>query len=181
MNRIGSFYLLDPGLNPGGWTNQSILIMPNNFQQQLEMGKEGEDIVYEYLSENNSLVEDNRSKNYLNNKGPRLIGTDGSLVLPDFVVYNKNPKKGNYAIDVKVKNSLYTINGKKCFTVDRKFEDYKRVVQIRKLDFLAIIFMFEGRLYFYKDSDVFDTYNFNNEYSKGPVYLFEYNRNKQIY
>lgn len=151
------------------------------FHQNLKEGEAGEDIVYNWLVRNNSFVEDLRNHKRGENRGPRLIGTEGSLVLPDFVVYNKNPNKGNYAIDVKVKSSVYTVNGKKCFTVDNKYEQYKRAVQIKKLDFLAIIFIFEERLYFYRDTDCIGTTQFRNQYGSGNVYLFELDKSKVRY
>lgn len=151
------------------------------FVEKLKIGIEGEDIVYNWLIKNNSFVEDSRQQKHDEGAGPRLVGTEGKVVLPDFVVYNKDPKKGNFAVDVKVKTSVYNVNGKQCFTVDSKFEDYKRVVQIKKLDFLSIIFVYQDRLYVYKDTDVCGTTSFNNKYGNGLVYLFEYDKNKIRY
>ena len=153
----------------------------DNFEENLAIGTAGEDIVYDYLIKHNSFVEDCRNQKHAENRGPRLIGTDGSLAQPDFVVYNKNPLKGNYAIDVKVKSKKYKYDGKEYFTVDPKFNDYKRIVQLKKLDFLAIIFILDGKLYFYKDSEVARTKMFNNEYGSGESPLFEFNEKKQVY
>jgi hypothetical protein len=91
------------------------------------------------------------------------------------------PSKGNFAVDVKVKTSVYPVNGKRCFTVDNKYEQYKRVVQVKKLDFLAIIFIYEGRLYFYKDSDCCGVTQFRNQHGSGNVYLFELDKGKIRY
>lgn len=150
------------------------------FKKNLEIGEVGEDIVYDYLVSNNSFVEDLR-RHKRDEGGPKLRGTEGTLVLPDFAVYNKNPKKGSFAVDAKVKNSVYPVNGKSCFTVDNKFEQYRRVVQLKKLDFLMIAFIFENRMYFYKDSDCIGTTTFANQFGSGMVYLFEYDEGKITY
>ena len=142
------------------------------FEEKLAIGTAGEDIVYEYLKRNNSLVQDMRYQKHDKGSGPRLEGTEGSVILPDFAVYNKSPSKGSYTVDVKVKSDLYTIDRKKCFTVDKKFLDYKKATQILKLDFLLLIFMYEDRMYFYKDSEVHGTREYNNQYGKGTVYGF---------
>ena len=142
----------------------------------------GEDKVYDYLIRHHSLVEDSRSQVHGNGAGPRLVGTEGKVIQPDFCVYNKpGSGRGNFAVDVKVKSSLYPFNGKKCFTVDNKYEDYKRVVQIKGLDYLAIIFLYENRMHFYKDSDCIGNKFFNNEHGTGSVYFFEYDKSKVIY
>jgi hypothetical protein len=156
-------------------------VSSGNFEESLALGTAAEEIVYEYLKNNNSYVQDMRKQTHEDNRGPRLSGTEGELVLPDFAVYNKKEEKGNFAVDAKYKNSVYTINGKKCFTVDRKFEDYKRIVQIQKLNFLIIAFVFENKMYFYKDSDCCGTHVFSNQYSSGNVYLFEFDKSKHTY
>ena len=142
------------------------------FEEKLAIGTAGEDIVYEYLKRNNSLVQDMRYQKHEKGSGPRLEGTEGTVILPDFAVYNKNPNKGNYTVDVKVKSSLYTIDRKKCFTVDKKFLDYRQATQILKLDFLMLVFMFEDRMYFYKDTELHGTTEYNNQYGRGTVYGF---------
>jgi hypothetical protein len=151
------------------------------FEENLAVGEAGEDIVYSYLVANNSFVEDLRKQKRSEGGGPRLKGTEGSLVSPDFAVYNKNPKKGNFAVDAKVKTSIYPVYGKKCFTVDSKYEQYKRVVQVKKLDFLMIVFIYEGRMYFYKDTECSGITTFRNQYSTGNVYLFEFDKSKIRY
>lgn len=153
----------------------------DQFEEKLAIGEAGEDIVYSYLVANNSYVEDLRKQKRSEGGGPRLRGTEGSLVSPDFAVYNKNPAKGNFAVDAKVKTSIYPVNGKKCFTVDSKYEQYKRVTQIKKLDFLMIAFIFEDRLYFYRDTECCGITTFDNQYSSGNVYLFEYDKSKIRY
>jgi hypothetical protein len=153
----------------------------DDFEEKLAIGIAGEDIAYSYLIRNNSFVEDLRNKVHDNGIGPRLKGTEGSLVSPDFAVYNKDPRKGNYLVDVKVKSYIYPVNGKMCFTVDNKFEQYIRVTQIKKLDFLMLIFIYEDRMYFYKDSDLTCTTTFANGFSDGLVYCFEHNKNKIRY
>jgi len=150
----------------------------NEFQKALDLGIAGENKVYEYLKSTNSLVMNTRLHKHDEKIGPRMHGLAGSVVLPDFVVYNKFEDKGNFAVDVKVKKSIYPIGNKLCFTVDNKFEDYVRAVQIMKLDYLALIFVFEDNLYFYKDSDLIGTTVYGNKWSNGTVYLFEHNKAK---
>lgn len=151
------------------------------FEEKLAVGEAGEDILYSYLIANNSYVEDLRSQKRDEKVGPRLVGTEGKLVLPDFAVYNKNPTKGNFAVDAKVKTSVYPVNGKKCFTVDKKFEQYKLAAQVKKLDFLMIAFIFENRMYFYRDIDCCGKTTFDNQHGSGAVYLFEYDESKIRY
>lgn len=151
------------------------------FNRNLEIGSAGEDIVYEYLVRNNSCVLDLRKQKRDEGAGPRLKGTEGQIVVPDFAVYNKNPTKGNFSVDSKVKNSVYTVNGKKCFTVDSKFEQYKRSTQIMQLDFVLLIFLYKNRMYAYKESECAGITRFDNQYSTGNVYIFEYNEAKIIY
>jgi hypothetical protein len=148
------------------------------FEEKLQMGIFAEDIAYSYLIQNNSLVQDLRQQKHGEFSGPILTGTEGTVKLPDFVVYNKNPRKGNFAVEVKAKSSIYHINGKKCFTVDNKFEDYKRCVHVMKLNFLLLIFYYNGRMYFYKDGDLADVTSYGNKYGTGSVYCFEYNEAK---
>lgn len=155
--------------------------MDNNFESKLAAGIAGEDIVYNYLIANNSLVEDLRKQVHEEYSGPCLRGTEGKIVLPDFAVYNKNPAKGSFTVDSKVKTSVYTLKGKKCFTVDNKFEQYRRATEIKKLDYLKIIFIYNGKMYSYRDNEYFDTIIFNNEHSTGLVYLFEFNEKKWVY
>lgn len=152
------------------------------FQESLILGTDAEDIVYSYLKANNSFVNDMRKQKHEDNRGPRLIGTEGELVLPDFGVINKNPNKGSYLLDVKFKTSVYTINGKEYFTVDRKFEQYKRTVELLRMDFLMMVFVFKNRLYFYKESEVSGTHQFTpNAFGDGFVYLFEFGDKKPTY
>lgn len=148
------------------------------FRESVAIGTAAEDIVYDYLIKNNGQVQDLRKQKHDSFTGPRLRGTEGSTVLPDFFVHNKSPEKGNFALDVKFKSSVYTINGKKCFTVDNKYEDYLRVVQIYRLDHLKIVFMYEGRMHFYTNADCFDKTMFPNQYGSGWVYLFEYDKRR---
>jgi len=149
------------------------------FEENLQMGISAEDIAYSYLIQNNSLVQDLRQQRHGEFSGPKLVGTEGSVRLPDFIVYNKSSRKGNFAVDVKAKTSIYPALGKKCFTVDDKFEDYKRSTQVMKLDFLILIFYYNGRMYFYRDSDCIGTTKFDNtSYGTGPVYCFEYDESR---
>lgn len=147
-----------------------------SFDEKLELGQQGEDQVYNYLITKYGYVEDTRKQRYEDNVGPRLRGTDGYLVLPDFVVYDTRPGGAKFAVDVKVKNSIYTVNNRNCFTVDYKYEHYKRVAEVKGLDFVAIIFVYKGTMFFYRDSDCIGTTTFENQYSRGDVYLFEYSK-----
>ena len=157
-------------------------MIDEQFLEKLEMGIDAENTAYEYLKANNSFVEDLRQQKHNEFSGPRMCGTEGIVTLPDFVVYNKNPSKGSYAVDVKSKNSLYTINGKKCFTVDDKYLQYQRATQIKRLDYLSIIFVFEGRMYMYKDSDCAGKHYYtSNGYGNGVVFYFEFDRSKMVY
>lgn len=151
----------------------------DQFQQNLAEGTKGEDAVYEYLVSTHSYIEDSRHQKYEKKFGPRLRGIEGTLALPDFIVYDKY--KGNFAVDVKVKASIYPAHGKQCFTVDYKYLDYLRVVQLKKLDYLMLAFVYQNKLYCYKDSEMFGTIVYDNQYSKGKVYLFEYDERKVKY
>lgn len=153
----------------------------DNFQETLAIGTAGEDIVLPYLEKHNSYVQDMRYQVHGKGHGPRLKGTEGRVVLPDFAVYNKNTSKGNYGVDVKVKSAIYPACGKQCFTVDKKFKDYQKAVQILKLDFLMLVFMHNDRMYFYKDSELCGTTTYNNQYGSGLVYCFEYDESKIRY
>lgn len=151
------------------------------FQKKLELGEAAEDIVYEYLIRNHSSVVDLRKQKRDEGRGPRLIGTEGSFVLPDFGVYNKNPNKGSFAIDVKYKTSLYSFKGKDCFTVDKKLEQYRIAYQIMRFDYLCIVFYYEGRMYFYRDSDCIGHQYMSNQYGTGNVYYFEHDKGRIKY
>lgn len=153
----------------------------DDFEEKLAIGIAGEEIVYPWLKERNSFVQDMRYQTHEERSGPRLEGTEGKLVLPDFGVWNKNPNKGNFLVDVKVKTSIYPVNGKMCFTVDKKYEDYKRCVQIFKMDYLMMIFIYEGRMYLYKDSDLSFRTIFVNQYGTGFVYCFEHDKKRITY
>jgi len=152
------------------------------FQAALTLGEIAEEAVLAYLKLNNSFVQDMRKQAHPDNKGPRLTGTEGELVLPDFAVYNKNPNKGKFAIDAKYKNSIYTVKGKDCFTVDDKYEDYKLATQVLGLDFLMMAFLYKDKLYFYRDTDCIGTTQFRpNGYGNGKAYLFEFDTRKHTY
>ena len=153
-----------------------------DFQEKLAIGIAGENSVYEYLINNFGLVEDTRSQKHGEGCGPKLVGTEGRVTQPDFCVYNKpGSPKGRFAVDAKVKTSLYYFKGKDCFSVDNKFEDYKRIVQIKQLDYLLIAFVYNNKIFFYKDSDCIGSEFRSNEYTHGLVYYFEYDESKIRY
>jgi hypothetical protein len=156
-------------------------MVSEQFEEKLAIGTAGEDIVYPWLKSRNSLVQDMRYQKHEKGSGPRLEGTEGKIVLPDFAVWNKNPNKGNFLVDVKVKKDIYPVKGKRCFTVDKKFEDYRRCSEIMKMDFLQIIFIYEDKFYVYKHTDLTCTTVYNNQYSTGLVYCFEYDKSKIEY
>jgi hypothetical protein len=153
-----------------------------NFIEKLDMGIDAENIAYSYLIKHNSFVEDLRQQKHGEFAGPALRGTEGKVVLPDFLVYNKNPTKGTFALDIKSKSSIYNINGKKCFTVDDKYVQYKQAAQIKRMDYLAIMFFFENRMYLYKETDCVGTHQYTpNGFGNGLVYYFEFNKSKMVY
>jgi hypothetical protein len=158
------------------------MISDEQFKERLDMGTYAENIAYDYLTKHNSYVEDLRQQKHGEFAGPCLCGTEGKVVLPDFIVYNKNPNKGTYAVDVKSKNRTYPINGMDCFTVDDKYEQYKKVTKLKRLDYLAMIFFLDGRMYYYKDIECKGTHQYPpNEHGNGLVYYFEFNKRKIIY
>jgi len=149
------------------------------FKESLAKGIQGENLVYDWLIANFGLVEDSRSHSHGEGAGPRLVGTEGKVISPDFCVYNKpGSPKGRFAVDVKVKSSIYWYNGKQCFTVDKKFEDYKKIVQIKNLDYLMIVFLYNGKMYIYKDTDCIGSEFKSNDYGHGRVYYFEHDESK---
>ena len=146
------------------------------FHQNLADGTKGEDAVYKYLVESNSYVEDTRHQKYESGSGPKLRGIEGTVTLPDFVVYDKY--KGNYAVDVKVKNSVYAVAGQMCFTVDYKYLHYLKAVELKRLDYLVLAFVYQNQLYWYTNNDLAGTTVFDNHYSRGSVYCFAYDTAK---
>ena len=150
------------------------------FKEKLAIGLIGEEAVLPWLEKNNQIVLDNRLEKYKKG-GPRTTGTLRSLAKPDFIIYNPYTTGVKFAVDIKTKTKPpYTVNNRLCFTVDKKFEEYLEITKIMGLDFLAIIFVWTGHMYFYKDSDVIDTCEYNNEHGTGTVYLFEYDKLKVV-
>ena len=148
------------------------------FQETLARGIEAENYVYEWLKMNFGGVQDSRYQNVAGkNTGPRIEGLAGSVILPDFIVYDQY--KGRFAVDVKDKSSVYPVDGKKYFTVDAyKFDHYRRCVQIMGLDYLVLIFRFEGKLYWYDCRDISPKkHTFGNVYGDS-AYLFEFDESK---
>ena len=148
----------------------------NNFHEKLAEGTQGEDAVYKYLAETNSYVEDTRHQKYEAGGGPKLRGREGTVTLPDFVVYDRF--KGNYAVDVKVKNAIYPVQGQMCFTVDYKYLHYLKTVELKRLDYLVLAFVYQDQLYWYTNSDLAFTTAFDNQYSRGAVYCFTHDTAK---
>ena len=148
----------------------------DNFQEKLAEGTQGEDAVYQYLISTNSYVEDTRYQKYEKGSGPKMRGCEGTVTLPDFVVYDRF--KGSYAVDVKVKSSVYTIGQIPCFTVDYKYLHYLKAVELKRLDYLVLAFVYQNQLYWYTDRDMSGTTQFDNQYSRGEVYLFPHDTSK---
>ena len=148
-----------------------------DFEEKLAVGTAAEDFVYEWLKQNYGLVQDTRFQTRDKGVGPRLSGKEKSIILPDFIIYDKF--NGKWAVDVKSKTSVYTIDGAKYFTVDDyKFDDYMKCVEIMELSGLLLIFKFDNDLYVYKHNEK-RAYKhwFNNVHGNG-AYLFEYDRKK---
>jgi hypothetical protein len=139
------------------------------FQEKLRLGTLAEDKVYSYLRMNYSCVQDMRYQKHEKGSGPRLEGTIGSLILPDFAYYDRYKGKG--LLDVKHKAKNY-------FTVDDyKFRDYIECVGIMNLDHLTLVFVYEDEMYFYDGTEATGPKIFNNGYGKA-AFVFEYDKKK---
>lgn len=150
--------------------------MNTSFEETLARGTAGEDLVYTWLKQSHAYVQDMRYQTHAKGTGPRLDGLAGSVIMPDFVVYDRY--KGKNAIDVKTKSAVYPVNGKLCFTVDDyKFRDYMQCVGLMNLDKLLFLFVYQGDFYIYESSEHIGLYRFGNAYGK-QAYLFEYNTAK---
>jgi len=146
------------------------------FEAALEVGTKAEDIVYAWLKSIYSYVQDTRYQTRKEGTGPRLEGTSGSVILPDFIIYDRF--KGKHAVDVKAKTSAYFIEGGRYFTVDSyKFDHYMKTVELMGLDGLYIIFVFEDELYLYTHEDMVRRHSFANSYGKVAC-LFDYDKTK---
>jgi hypothetical protein len=146
------------------------------FEVLLATGTEAEDFVYSWLKQNYSYVQDTRYQTREKGTGPRLEGKERSVILPDFIIYDKF--KGKWALDVKSKTSVYTISGGRYFTVDDyKYDHYMKCVELMGLDGLMLVFKFEGDLYFYTHKDRGIKHQFANTYGNG-AYLFEYDKKR---
>lgn len=142
------------------------------FEENLRLGTAAEDKVYSYLRMNYSCVQDIRYQKHEKGTGPRLEGSIGSLILPDFAFYDRYKGKG--LIDVKYK-------AKPFFTVDDyKFRDYKECVGIMNLSVLLLVFVYENEMYFYDSTEATGPKTFNNAYGKA-AYVFNYDRSKIRY
>lgn len=151
----------------------------NDFEKSLAVGTAAEDIVYEWLKTNYAFVQDARYQTRDKGKGPRLEGLGGSIVIPDFIVYDAY--KGKMAIDVKFKTSVYPINGKKYFTVDDyKFRDYLRCTQLMNLDGMLFLFVHDNKFFVYNSDENEGIHRFDNTFGKG-AFLFEYDTSKVKY
>jgi hypothetical protein len=152
-------------------------IKNERFETNLAVGTEAEDYVYEWLKKNYSYVQDNRYQTREKGTGPRLQGKEKSVILPDFVIYDKFV--GAHAIDVKLKTAAYKMGNSRYFTVDdHKFNDYMKCVQLMRLVGLIIIFKFENSLFLYTDKDERRKHYWDNTTFGKCSYLFEYDKKK---
>lgn len=150
----------------------------DNFNVKLEVGMQAEDKVYRYLILNYQYVQDCRYQRREKFSGPRLVGTAGNLVLPDFIVYDEH--HGKYAVDVKYKSAAYPIGGVECFTADySKTQDYARVAEVLGLDKVLLIFVYNDNLYLYDAKDIHGRHCFNNKYGSEAV-LYAFHNNYRI-
>jgi hypothetical protein len=139
------------------------------FQENLRIGTEAEDKVYAWLKLHYSFVQDMRYQSHDKGSGPRLEGTGGIVVLPDFAFYDKF--KGKCLLDVKHKTKNF-------FTVDDyKMRDYLRCVELMNAEGLVLCFVFEDEMYFYDSTEKAGPIQFNNAYGKA-AYKFEFDRSK---
>ena len=139
------------------------------FEENLRLGTAAEDKVYSYLRMNYSFVQDMRYQKHEKGTGPRLEGTTGSLILPDFAYYDRYKGKG--LIDVKYKASNF-------FTVDDyKYRNYLECTGIMNLVNLVLVFVYEDEMYFYDSKEATGPQTFNNSFGKA-AYVFEYDRSK---
>jgi len=139
------------------------------FKENLRLGTIAEDKVYSYLRMNYSHVQDMRYQTHEKGTGPRLEGTSGSVILPDFAYYDRFKGKG--LLDVKYKASNF-------FTVDDyKYKDYLSCVGLMNLEKLILVFVYEDEMYFYDSSEATGPRTFNNSYGKA-AYVFDYDRSK---
>lgn len=146
------------------------------FAETLARGTAGEDRAYTWLRMNYSFVQDMRYQKHEKGSGPRLEGTSGNVILPDFSVVD--PYKGSWAIDVKTKSSIYAVNGVECFTVDDyKFRDYVRYAELYRHDGLLLLFIYKDEFYLYNSKDTIGVTSFNNGYGRN-AYLFKHDRTK---
>ena len=139
------------------------------FQENLRIGTEAEDMVYTWLKLHHAYVQDMRYQTHDKGSGPRLEGKLGSIILPDFAFYDRY--KGKYLLDVKYKTKDF-------FTVDDyKMHDYLKAVNLLGMDGLQLVFVYENEKYFYDSSEKIGPLKFNNAYGKA-AYKFEFDRSK---
>jgi hypothetical protein len=139
------------------------------FRENLRLGTAAEDKVYSYLRMNYSHVQDMRYQVHEKGTGPRLEGTSGSVILPDFAYYDKYKGKG--LLDVKYKASNF-------FTVDDyKYRDYLSCARLMNLETLILVFVYEDEMYFYDSREAAGPKAFNNSYGKS-AYVFNFDRSK---
>jgi len=147
-----------------------------DFEKSLAIGTKAEDKVYVWLKQTYAYVQDMRYQTRDKGTGPRLEGAAGSIILPDFAVYDRF--RGKRLLDVKAKSSVYTISGKSYFTVDDyKFQDYLKCVELMNLDGLLLLFVYGDKFYIYDAEDHKGIHKFDNNYGKS-AYLFEYDKDK---
>ena len=139
------------------------------FRENLRIGKIAEDKAYAWLKLHYSFVQDMRYQTHDEKTGPRLEGTSGSIILPDFAFYDKF--KGKKLLDVKHKS-------KPRFTVtDYQMRDYLRCVDLLNAEGLVLCFDYEDEMYFYNSEEKTGPIIFDNGFGYA-AYEFEFSRSK---
>lgn len=139
------------------------------FEENLRLGTIAEDKVFSYLRMNYACVQDMRYQKHEKGSGPRLEGTIGSLILPDFAYYDRFKGKGLLDVKYKAKN-FFTVD-------DYKFRDYQECAGIMNLEALLLVFVYKDEMYFYNSKEATGPISFNNEYGKA-AYVFPFDKNR---
>lgn len=145
------------------------------FQEKLEMGTKAENLVKAWVEKKYEHIVDLRYQKHAKG-GPRITGTTGSFVLPDFAVYDQT---GNFLIDVKAKSRVNLIDGIHYFTVDPKLNDYLECTRIMNMDSCKIMFVYDNRKFMYDSAEWSAKHDFNNEFGSW-AYIYRYDKNKEV-
>jgi hypothetical protein len=147
-----------------------------DFERNLAAGTKAEDTVYAWLKMTYGYVQDMRYQTRDKGTGPRLEGQAGSVILPDFAVYDEF--RGKKLLDVKLKNKVCRIDGKDYFAIDLyKFRDYLHCADLMRMDGLLLLFVYNQKFLIYDAADFKGIHVFNNNFGNESV-LFEYDKSK---